>query len=307
MAVYQRKDTKARRWFYKFTIDGVTYKKAIPTARTKRDAETAERAARRDVHEGTYGIPKDILFSEFVNKYYLPWAEQHRKGIKNIEYRAEVFCEFFKGYTLRRIGPILIEKYKLNRLKTPMEYDAKRTRMPSTINTELITLSAIFTRALAEGRIRENPCRKVEKLPVGERKPRVLMLEEEPKLLRSAESGPFYLAPVIQLGLWLGWRENELLHIRKCDIDFIRNRIYVSRAKWAKDPRLTKGVPMSAAVRELLLQLVEKAKGEYVFARPQTGKPYLRGCLQMAFKTACRKAKSKVYDFTICGTPSELV
>jgi hypothetical protein len=43
MAVYRRSDTKSKCWFYKFEIDGTVYKSAIPTARTRRQAEEAER------------------------------------------------------------------------------------------------------------------------------------------------------------------------------------------------------------------------------------------------------------------------
>jgi hypothetical protein len=45
----------------------------------ERQAEDAERRARQEVHEGTYDVPKDVLFIDFLD-HYLVWAREHRKG-----------------------------------------------------------------------------------------------------------------------------------------------------------------------------------------------------------------------------------
>jgi hypothetical protein len=70
MAVYRRKwkDRKTGKtctdnYYFKFDVDGVTYKETVKTARTKKQAEQAERRARQEVHEGTYGAKgRQMLF-----------------------------------------------------------------------------------------------------------------------------------------------------------------------------------------------------------------------------------------------------
>ena len=71
MAVYRRKwkDKKTGKirlgsYYFKFELDGVTYKETVKTARTKKQAEDAERRARQDVHEGVHGGKgRKMLFS----------------------------------------------------------------------------------------------------------------------------------------------------------------------------------------------------------------------------------------------------
>lgn len=288
MAIYQRKDSKTRRWFYKFSINGVTYKQAIPTARTRRQAEEAERKARQDVYDGTYGILPEIAFRKFVTEHYYPYIEQHRRNAEHLKYYCEFLCTFFGNYTLRQISPLLIEKFKLQHLKTKTIKGEQRKA--SSVNAMLIILSGILTRALKEGRLKTNPCSKVKRLPTEETNPRTLSHEEEKLLLECAERETNYIKPIIQLALWLGWRESEIIDLRTSDIDFARNLVFVPHAKWAKDPRKTKGVPMSDPVRELLFELVRLAENEFIFMSPQTKKPYSATRIRQVFRKACDEA-----------------
>ena len=56
-------------WYYDFMINYVRYKKAVPEARTKAQAEHAETQARLEVFQGKYGRPMgDSVFIEFERK-----------------------------------------------------------------------------------------------------------------------------------------------------------------------------------------------------------------------------------------------
>jgi hypothetical protein len=66
MPVYRRKDTKSHRYYYKFSLDGETYKKNIPTARTRRQAEQAGMRAREEIHAGIDGTRRTMLLADFV-------------------------------------------------------------------------------------------------------------------------------------------------------------------------------------------------------------------------------------------------
>ena len=54
MSVFKRNG----HWYFSKTIDGVRYKKALKTARTKAQAEEGEREFLNEVHDGSYGEPK---------------------------------------------------------------------------------------------------------------------------------------------------------------------------------------------------------------------------------------------------------
>ncbi len=295
MAVYRRKDTDSKGWYYKFTIDGVTYKKAIPTARTKKQAEDAEREARNDVHNGTYGIKTDILFTKFVKENYVPYAEKHLKRAERLSARTKFLTEFFARYTLRQISPLLIEKFKFEHLKTETIRATKRKA--SSVNTILFVLSGILTKAVSDGYLKQNPCQKVKLLPVEEIKTRTLSNEEEKRLLEGAGNGPGYLKPLIQLALCLGWRKEEMLHLEKRNVDFSRNLVFVPHAKWSRDPRKTKGVHMSDKVRNLLYELVTESESNYLFVNPKTGLPWSTSFVHDVFKETCEQVGVTGFHF----------
>lgn len=205
--------------------------------------------------------------------------------------------DFFGRYTLRQISPLLIEKFKLQLLRTDTARGTPRKE--SSVNTTLALLSGILTKAVSDGFLKENQVHKVKHLPIEETKPRTLSADEETALLSACESGPAYLKPMVQLALWLGWRKSEILYLRKSDIDFGKNLVFVPDAKWARDPRKTKGIPMSQKVRDLLLELVEISTDEYLFTNKRTGKPYSKPMVHIVFKAACERAG--ITDFKFHG------
>lgn len=289
MAVYKRKDTKSKRWFYKFEIDGVIYKKGIPSAQTKKQAEQAERQAIQDVHDDCYGSRRaNIMFTEFVEKAYLPWAEQNHRPSTRDKHLSEVFCQHFKTHSLRQMSVMAVEGFKQKRAKTFTRY--KKPFEPSTINLELDTLSGILTLAVEHGYLRENPCRKVARLETPEESCRYLLPDEETALMKHLEHDRAFLKPLVEVALATGFRQCELLALSKSSVDFARNNIFVVNPKWRKDLRKTKGNPMSTTSREVLSRLFREVKGERFFAHDRTGEPLTRGVVDQAFRRACQSA-----------------
>src|SRR5688572_11402176 len=99
MSVYKRGD----KWYYDF--GNHRHRGVIAEARTKHEAEQAEVAIKREVFEGKYGAPQlgTQLLSEFVKDTYLPWAKTNKGTWRNDEYIAELWCQRFRGKTLREI------------------------------------------------------------------------------------------------------------------------------------------------------------------------------------------------------------
>lgn len=296
MAVYRRKwkDKKTGKvrpcgFYFKFDVDGVTYKETVKTARTKKQAEEAERQARQAVHEGVYGFKgKTQLFSEFVRDVYLPHVEQHNRGFCHYQTHVNVLCRFFGSRMIGQISPLAVEPFKRARMKTPTRNG--KPRMPRSVNSELTTLSGVFSLAVKHRLIRENPCGKVRRLEAEEGPSRRLSEEEEEDaLLKSAERERLFLKPMIRLALWTGLRQGELIGLMKQAVSFERNRIFVVNPKRRRDKRRTEGNPMSAEVRELLSELCAGAPGELLFTDKE-GKKLDRASVFFSFRSACRRA-----------------
>jgi integrase len=301
MPVYRRKykdkEGKVRygHFFYKFVVGGEVFKETILTARTKKQAEEAERKARQDVHDGVYGAKGSRqLFSAFVEEVYLPHVEQHRRDYYHYQIHARTLCEYFKGRRLGQISPLAVEAFKRERLRTPVQ--GNKPRKPRAVNSELTTLSAVFSLAVRLRQLRENPCCKVKWLEAEEGPSRRLSPDEETALLESAESEPTYLAPMIRLALWTGFRQGELIALAKSAVDFNRNRVFVINPKWRKDKRKTEGNPMSPQVRELLTTLCEEARGELLFTDEQGGR-LKRHSVGDAFRRTCDRAGIEGFRF----------
>ncbi|HEX8502628.1 MAG TPA: site-specific integrase [Pyrinomonadaceae bacterium] len=294
MPVYRRKyrdkagDVRLGHYYFKFVVDGEVYKETVPTARTKKQAEEAERQARQAVHDGVYGTKgKRQPFSAFVQEVYLPHVEQHNRDFYHYQVHARTLCEYFKGRSLGQVSPLAVESFKRERLKTPVR--GNKPRKPRAVNAELTTLSAVFSLAVRLRQLRENPCRKVKWLEAEEGPSRRLSAEEEAALLESAESEQPYLAPMIRLALWTGFRQGELIALQKSAVDLDRNRVFVTNPKWRKDKRKTEGNPMSPQVRELLTKLCETAGGELLFTDGE-GRRLKRHNVRDAFHRACVRA-----------------
>jgi integrase len=95
---------------------------------------------------------------------------------------------------------------------------------------------------------------------------------------------------MIQLAIWTGFRQGELIALGKSAIDFPRNRVYIVNPKWKGDKRKTEGNPMSKEVRELLQQLCREASGELLFTDKQ-GQKLKRHIVDCAFRRACARAE----------------
>ena len=306
MRVYRRKYKDMRGkiryacWYYKFTIDGEVYKDTVREARTTRQAAEAERRARQAKYDGVYGPKgKRQLLSAFVREVYLLHVEQHNRDFYHYQVHAGILCEYFRGRTLGQISPLAVESFKRDRLKTPVKGD--RPRKPRAVNAELTTLSAVCSRAVRLGLLRENPCRRVEWFKAEDGPSVRLPAEDEGALLESAESGPPFLAPMIRLALWTSFRQGELIALAKPAVDFGRNRVFVVNSKWRKDGRKTEGNPMSPQVRELLAELCQRAEGDLLFTDEQ-GRRLKRASVDHFFRKACRGAGSQASASTTYAT-----
>ncbi len=313
MSVYKRtwkqKDgSTAFCWYFHRTIDGVRYRDRIPTARTKREADEAERKILAQIHEGTYGKPKgNTTLREFVEGTFIPWSKENKKSWRSDLSRLKPILAYFGKKRLREIceNPFLVETFKSKRLKAPVVYKTKngqgkqKNRSKAAVNRELQLLSRIFTLAMSRKEVSTNPVSQVELFKGEKRRKRRLGPDERLRLFEAipgklSQARRSHLIPIVLLALNCGLRRTELLSLKTEDIDFEQNIINVRDTKNGED----REVEMNATAKGVCLDLVAQARAKgwiYIFTNPKTGIRYKD--IKKGFGNALRDAGIEDFRF----------
>ncbi len=296
MAVENRGTTDVPRWYYSFMIRRVRYFGSIPEARTRAEALKVEAMKRLQVYEGRYGNEPGVKdFCEFVDGVYMDYAKGNKVTWKHDEFRCETLKDHFSGLRFRDITPRSVEKFILARLDSDTQRETKRS--PVTVHKEFSLLSSIFNMAIKEDVASSNPCVKIskkvrEKIPARNKRDRFMSLEEEEKLFTNGLVGSrARLRPVVTLGIHLGARLGELMAIKRDDMNLSRDSFFVKLRSKGQDlkvevrsnhvliPKSKNGkprtIPLSSVAREMFAGvLADESTSDYVFANPDTGKPF---------------------------------
>lgn len=252
-----------KRWWYDFMIRGVRYRESIPEAQSKQEALQVEAEARRAVYEGRYGRQmRSLSFEKFAKEVFMLYAEQNRKRHSQDKRIVDGFIEFFKGRALQEIPPMLIEQYKRKAAQalTPLGEKPKA----STINQKLAVLHRVFSLAVENGYISQNPVSTVKRLKEGDRRERVMTDEEEASIRKALEDVRYHnLKLFFEIANNTGMRAMEILGLEFDEIDFERSEIRLTylRTKEAKD----KTIPLNSLLLALLKQVYAERGDGRVF------------------------------------------
>ena len=285
MAVFKRKGSP--HWTVKFVIRGVQVYKTIPEARTKAEALKAETAIRAEMYAGKYGETVAPLFNAFVEGVYLPWAKSNKRSYATADaVYTKPLLDFFGKYRLSEISPFLVERYKQQRRETPTHHD--KPRKAASVNRELECLSKIFSLAVDNNLIPQNPCRKVRKLRADSGRERYLTPDEEERLMLALEDSPVHLKRFVILSLETGLRRGELLALASNQVDFLKNEIRIVQPKTG----LAKTVPLSSMARAVLQErMAEESKYSLIVFFFNVAD------VKKSFRSACKRAG--IEDFRI--------
>ncbi len=285
MSVYKR-GKKGTHWHYYFRVRGVRYRGVIPEARTKWEAEQAEIKIKREIFEGRFG-QADLgrgKLADFINEVFLPWSKANKRSWKHDEFRARTICEYFGSKIFREISPLLVEKFKRDRRESVTKRGTVRS--PASVNHELTLLSKAFSLAIDYKVTDTNPCTKVRKYRLDNKRYRYLLPEEEPALMAALRGPRAHQKALVQVALGTGMRLGEQLRLCWDKVDFSRRVLVVTRTKNGKD----REIPMNPEVLESLLALRESSKAQgYVFVNPRTGTRIKE--VKKGFGTALRMAE----------------
>jgi len=145
-----------------------------------------------------------------------------------------------------------------------------------------------------------------EKIPARNKRERFIALEEEDRLFNFALVGTrTHFRPIVRLGIHLGARLGELMTIKRCEVNLDPNSFFVKVRSKGQDVRVEvrpnhvlipksksgkpRTIPLSNIARCIFAQqLTDEPNSEYVFANPDTGRPYTN--VGKAFAAACKEA-----------------
>lgn len=285
-SVYKRKKRKkGKTWTSKkWTIDfydenGDRIQKVIPHAQSREEAVHALMFEVQKAFDRKYKIERrrqEIGFKTFAQIYLEDYAMVAKKSWETDAYRLKVLNEFFKDIELRKINPLMIQKFRAWRLR---EGNSK-----TTCNRYLQLLKKMFNVAIEESYAEENPVLKVklysEKDTLTER---VLTKEEEKRLLNTSTD---HLRSILILALNTGMRRGEVLNLEWKQVDFENRRIRVEKTKSGK----IRFIPINDILFHELISLKSKnGQRPFVLFNPETGKPYVD--VMTSFRAACKRAE----------------
>lgn len=262
MAVYKRYNgkritfkhpafSKARWWVYRRVKGHKPIHQVIPEARTKEEAEIAERQLVKALFEKSYQITDTTTtFEEFVESTYRKYVEQNNvnKVAKNLYIR--LLIGFFKSTKLASITPQDCRDCRA-KLERQANKRSKGGLSPSSINRIMSTASKIFSLACEEGLLDRNPMQYVKALPEPPPRKRLLTSEQKELLWLELEKDSL-LYRLVVLAVNLPLRRGQLLALDEPSVDFENERIWVSKSK-GRQPRT---VPMNETAADVLRAMI---------------------------------------------------
>ena len=254
---------------------------------SKKLAETVLSKIKVEIAEGKHldVVKKDqIKFEDFAQEYFNCHSRQHKKGWKTDKYIMNVLNRFFKGKCLYEITPKDIENFKMERINERIN---DKPLSPATVNRQLDLLSGMFNKAIAWGKLRDNPMKSVSSFRVSPGRLRFLEKEEVIKLISNCSD---FLRPVVIVAVFTGMRKSEILGLKWHDIDIKRSIITLLDTKNGEK----REVPMSEIVKNALIKVRKHPESPYIFWE-DNGK-----CVhdvRKSFSTALRKSGINNFRF----------
>jgi len=277
-SIYQRR--KNGRWTIDYYKDGKRFQEVIKNATCWQDAHDALFLKKFDKQNEVETKMKPTTFRDYAEIFMRNYSMPNKKSWKCDSYALEAHLKpFFGKFILNDITPLLIEKFRSEKLKAGL----KRT----STNRLLALLKKMFSTAMTWNFADNNPVKAVKFFSEKDSiKERILKESEELKLL--AESTD-HLKLIISTALNTGMRKGEILALTWNQIDLRQRLIKVIKTKSGED----REIPINNVLFELLKGL--KKNSDYVFINSKTSKPFKS--VQHSFKNACHRAGIKNMRF----------
>lgn len=281
MSVFER-PPKSGHWYLSVTVNGKRIRKAIKEARTRSQAERAERILRDEIYEKRFGEGGFRLFDDFVEKAYKPHAKEHKRGYYVELSILNVLIDRFGKKRLIDISTEDVETFKRER---KAEFTSRgKAREKSTVNRDVAVLSAVFNLAKEYGEIKNNPVSNIKYYGNLNSRERVLSDDEEIVLFEKIKAD-INFSRQVEILLYTGMRRGELFKIEWRDIDIHKGLINL-RKEITKTEK-ARSIPMSSNVKiifeSLLSELRDISQDDKIFP----GKIWQASKFSMKFSEVC--------------------
>jgi len=287
-SVYLRETKdKGARYYIHYQVNGRRVRKVLKGIKSRAEAVKVLNAEVSDSLRGKYDVldsKKRYTFNDFSKLYLEKYSKANKKSWKTSDwvYLRRLRPEF-GTYELSKISPLMLEDYRLKRLK--------EGKKKSTINRELSCVRKIFSVAIDWGFFADsNPVSKIKFYSEKEHiRERILIESEEVRLFAEANS---YLNPMLRVALYTGMRRGEVFKLRWENVSFEKQEIKISESKSGRERR----IPINSVLFDLLYVLKSKnGKDEYVFTNPKTGKSYVD--IKRSFDSVLKKVGMEDFHF----------
>ncbi|HEY0428709.1 MAG TPA: site-specific integrase [Pyrinomonadaceae bacterium] len=253
MVVHQR-GTKKGSWYVHLQINGKRIRKVIKEARTRREAEKAERVILAELFENRWGIGGQKNFTDFVENSYKPYAREHKKGYYVELSALKVLIKRFGKSRLCDITPEEIERFKRERASEKTKLGKLRSK--ATVNRDVAVLSAVFNLAKEFGELKDNPVNHVRyytDLPTRER----VLSEAEERILFDNIRDDVRFSNQVEILLYTGMRRGELFKLQWRDVDLEEG--YINLRKETTKTNRARPLPMLSNVKAIFENLRREA------------------------------------------------
>lgn len=251
---------------------GVVSRSFAETVLCKRKAEVAQCIY--------FGINK-IKFEDFAQDYFKKHSKEHKRSWITDSFHINDFNLFFKGKYLSKISVEDIDNFKIERRKLVAE---------ASVNRQLSLLRAMFNKAIAWGKLKDNPVKSVRFYSEPDGRNRFLEKEQMDNLIINCDTR---LRPIVILALYTGMRKGEILNLKWHDIDFKRNIITLLKTKNGK----VRYVPMNLLVKSALSDIARHPESPYIFCNDNGQR--LKD-MRKSFATALKKSGIINFHFHDC-------
>jgi len=234
---------ESKTYWAKYRLNGKVIRR-----NTKKDSETKAKRVltlwEGNLHQADPRLEKvtiDELAKDYLNDYRL----NHRRSIDQAKRYAERILKVFGGRKASTINAAEVKEYILLR--------EKEGAAPATINRDLSALIRMFTLGKESGKVLVAPL--IKKLKESNVRKGFM---GEVEHLAITEHMPFWAKVMCEAAYTFGWREQELLTLKRSQLDFTSRHIRLEVGTTKNDEG--RNVKMTERLYEMLQQLEKETK-----------------------------------------------
>ncbi|MDD2390714.1 MAG: tyrosine-type recombinase/integrase [Desulfobacterales bacterium] len=204
-----------------------------------------------------------------VWRKYSPWAIENKKSWRTEKYYYQKHLEpLFGDKQLDDISPFDIEKLMLTMKKTKRA--GNKSYAAATIKHQVVLLSRLYSLAEKWGLYAgANPCRKVKKPKLNNKKTEFLSDQELSRLMATLETWSNKMTvSIVNFAIRTGLRRGELMKLKWSDVDLVRKTVTLRDPKGQQDQTL----PLSLKAVAVLHDVPKDYETEWIFYGKNGGK-----------------------------------